>query len=130
MANRRFQNFQAYDREVKRLYCKATIGASGAPTLVSDNSLGIKSIARNSAGDYTVTFGDSSTTDKYNKLLWADGKLLDAAGEDIRVQIQVDSVSSDGQIQVLTLTGASATDPSNGSTLFLVFDLKNSSVTR
>ena len=129
MANRRFQNFQAYDREVKRLYCKATIGASGAPTLVSDNSLGIKSIGRNSAGDYTVTFGDSSITDKYNKLLWADGKLLDAAGEDIRVQIQVDAVTS-GTVQVLTLTGASATDPSNGSTLFLVFDLKNSSVTR
>mgnify|MGYP003113554593 CR=1 FL=1 len=129
MANRRFQNFQAYDREVKRLYCKATIGASGAPTLVSDNSLGIKSIGRNSAGDYTVTFGDSSITDNYNKLLWADGKLLDAAGEDIRVQIQVDAVAS-GTVQVLTLTGASATDPSNGSTLFLVFDLKNSSVTR
>lgn len=129
MANRRFQNFQAYDREVKRLYCKATIGASGAPTLVSDNSLGIKSIGRNSAGDYTVTFGDSSITDNYNKLLWADGKLLDAAGEDIRVQIQVDAVTS-GTVQVLTLTGASATDPSNGSTLFLVFDLKNSSVTR
>ena len=129
MANRRFQNFQAYDREVKRLYCKATIGASGAPTLVSDNSLGIKSIGRNSAGDYTVTFGDSSITDKYNKLLWADGKLLDAAGEDIRVQIQVDAVTS-GTVQVLTLTGATPTDPTNGSTLFLVFDLKNSSVTR
>lgn len=129
MANRRFQNFQAYDREVKRLYCKATIGASGAPTLVSDNSLGIKSIGRNATGDYTVTFGDSSITDNYNKLLWADGKLLDAAGEDIRVQIQVDAVTS-GTVQVLTLTGASATDPSNGSTLFLVFDLKNSSVTR
>ena len=129
MANRRFQNFQAYDREVKRLYCKATIGASGAPTLVSDNSLGIKSIARNSAGDYTVTFGDSSVIDKYNKLLWADGKLLDVAGEDIRVQIQVDDVDA-GTIQVLTLTAATPTDPSNGSTLFLVFDLKNSSVTR
>ena len=129
MANRRFQNFQAYDREVKRLYCKATIGASGAPTLVSDNSLGIKSIGRNSAGDYTVTFGDSSVIDKYNKLLWADGKLLDAAGEDIRVQIQVDAVTS-GTVQVLTLTGATPTDPTNGSTLFLVFDLKNSSVTR
>ena len=129
MANRRFQNFQAYDREVKRLYCKATIGASGAPTLVSENSLGIKSIGRNSAGDYTVTFGDSSVIDKYNKLLWADGKLLDADAEDIRVQIQVDDVD-DGTIQVLTVTGATATDPSDGSTLFLVFDLKNSSVTR
>ena len=129
MANRRFQNFQAYDREVKRLYCKATIGASGAPTLVSDNSLGIKSIARNSDGDYTVTFGDSSVIDKYYKLLWADGKLLDVAGEDIRVQIKEDDVAA-GTIKVFTLTGATATDPSDGSTLFLVFDLKNSSVTR
>jgi len=129
MANRDFKNFQAAERQVKRLYMKATIGATGAPTLVTDDSLGIKSIARNGAGDYTVTLGTpSGLTDHYNKLLWADGKLLDPVAEDVRVNIDTDSVSASGLVKILTLTGGSATDPSNGATLTMVFDVKNSSV--
>ena len=129
MANRDFKNFQAAERQVKRLYMKATIGATGAPTLVTDDSLGIKSIARNGAGDYTITFGTpSGLTDHYNKLLWADGKLLDPDAEDVRVNIDTDSVSASGLVKILTLTGGSATDPSDGATLTMVFDVKNSSV--
>lgn len=129
MANRDFKNFQAGEREVKRLYMKATIGGTGAPTLVAADSLGIKSIARNGAGDYTVTFGTpSGDTEKYNKLLWFDGKLLDTSGEDIRTQIDTDTVSSAGTMTFYTVTGATATDPSDGSTVLLVFDVKNSSV--
>ena len=60
MANRDFKDFQAAEREVKRLYMKATIGATGAPTLVAADSLGIKTIVRNTTGDYTVTFGTPS----------------------------------------------------------------------
>jgi hypothetical protein len=129
MANRDFKNFQAGEREVKRLYLKATIGGTGAPTLVAADSLGIKTIERNTNGDYTVTFGTpGGDTEKYNKLLWADGKLLDVAGEDIRVQLDTDTVSSAGTLTFYTVTAASATDPSNGSTLMMVFDVKNSSV--
>jgi len=129
MANRDFKNFQAAERQVKRLYMKATIGATGAPTLVEDDSLGIKSIARNTTGDYTVTLGTpSALTDHYNKLLWADGKLLDPVAEDVRVNIDTDSVSTSGLVKILTLTGGSAADPSNGATLTMVFDVKNSSV--
>ena len=129
MANRDFKNFQAAEREVKRLYLKATIGASGAPTLVAADSLGVKSIARVTTGDYLVTFGTpSGGTEKYNKLLWADGKLLDTSGEDIRVQLDVDTVSSAGTLSFYTVTGATPTDPTNGATLLMVFDVKNSSV--
>jgi hypothetical protein len=129
MANRDFKNFQAAEREVKRLYMKATIGATGAPTLVAADSLGIKSIVRNTTGDYTVTFGTpSALTESYNKLLWADGKLLDPDAEDVRVNIDTDSVSASGLVKILTLTGGSATDPSNGATLTMVFDVKNSTV--
>lgn len=129
MANRDFKNFQAAEREVKRLYMKATIGGTGAPTLVAADSLGIKTIVRNGTGDYTITLGTpSGDTDKYNKLLWADGKLLDVDGEDIRVQVDTDTISSAGTMKILTIAAASATDPSNGSTLMMVFDVKNSSV--
>ena len=129
MANRDFKDFQAAEREVKRLYMKATIGATGAPTLVAADSLGIKTIVRNTNGDYTVTFGNpSGDTDKYNKLLWADGKLLDVDGEDIRVQIDTDNTASAGTVLILTIAVATAADPTNGSTLMMVFDVKNSTV--
>ena len=129
MANRDFKGFQAAEREVKRLYLKATIGATGAPTLVAADSLGIKTITRTTTGDYTVTFGTpSGDTEKYNKLLWADGKVLDPAAEDIRVQIDTDTVSSAGTMTFYTVTSGSAADPTNGATLLLVFDVKNSSV--
>ena len=129
MANRDFKNFQAAEREVKRLYLKATIGATGAPTLVAADSLGIKTITRTTTGDYTVTFGTpSGATEKYNKLFWADGKVLDPAAEDIRVQIDTDTVSSAGTMTFYTVTGGSAADPTNGATLLMVFDVKNSSV--
>ena len=129
MANRDFKNFQAAEREVKRLYLKATIGGTGAPTLVAADSLGIKSITRTTTGDYTITLGTpSGDTEKYNKLLWADGKLLDPDAEDIRVQIDTDSISSAGTMKILTVTGGSAADPSNGATLMMALDVKNSSV--
>ena len=129
MANRDFKDFQAAEREVKRLYMKATIGATGACTLVAADSLGIKTIVRNGTGDYTVTFGTpSGGTEKYNKLLWADGKLLDVDGEDIRVQIDTDNTASAGTVLILTIAGASAADPTNGATLMMVFDVKNSTV--
>ena len=129
MANRDFKDLQAAEREVKRLYLKATIGASGAPTLVAADSLGVKTIVRNGTGDYTITLGTpSGNTDKYNKLLWSDGKLLDPDAEDVRVQIDTDSISSAGTMKILTVTGGSAADRSNGATLLMVFDVKNSSV--
>ena len=129
MANRDFKDLQAAEREVKRLYLKATIGASGAPTLVAADSLGVKTIVRNGTGDYTITLGTpSGNTDKYNKLLWPDGKLLDPDAEDVRVQIDTDSISSAGTMKILTVTGGSAADPSNGATLLMVFDVKNSTV--
>ena len=108
---------------------KATIGATGAPTLVAADSLGVKTIVRNTTGDYTITLGTpSGDTEKYNKLLWADGKLLDPDAEDIRVQIDTDSISSAGTMKILTVTGGSAADPSNGATLMMALDVKNSSV--
>ena len=129
MASSDFKDVQAAERAVKRLYLKASIGGSGAPTLVTADSLGVKSIARNATGDYTITLGTpSGDTEKYNKLLWSDGKLLDPDAEDIRVQIDTDTISSAGTMKILTVTGGSAADPSNGATLLMVFDVKNSSV--
>ena len=121
MANRNFNPVQALDKEVKHLYANISIGASGAPTL--NAALGIASVARDNAGDYTLTLDD-----KYNKLLMFKGQILDAASEDIVVQPAVDAVASGPSVSFFTNTAATATDPSNGSTLLIELVLRNSSV--
>lgn len=121
MANRNFNRKQALEKEVKEIYAKITHGSSGAPTLTT--GVGISSITRNTTGDYTLVLQD-----KYNSLKMAEATLIKSSGEDIRMQIKSETVSSNGTINYLTLTGSSATDPSSGSILLLKFELKNSSV--
>ena len=119
MASRDFKTVQAAERAVKILYLKASIGASGAPTLVTDDSLGIKSITRNGAGDYSILLGTpSGLTDKYPKLLYADGVLLDPDAEDLQILTIARDSSGD----------AAAADPSDGANLSMIFHVKNSSV--
>jgi hypothetical protein len=64
MANRRFNDVQALNREVKLIAGRVSIGSTGAPTLA--DGLGIASVIRDEAGKYTVTLDD-----KYTGLLFA-----------------------------------------------------------
>ena len=48
MANRRFQNVQALNREVKLIAGRVSIGSSGAATLA--DGLGIASVAKDATG--------------------------------------------------------------------------------
>ena len=125
MANKNFNRYQAYEKEIKALYAEVAIGASGAPTLTS--GLGITSIARNSAGKYTVTL-DS----KYTRLMHFSGTVQAAAVEDLVIQQVSSDVNSAKTIVfhcvALDADGAPvATDPSDGADLFLKFELKNTS---
>lgn len=120
MADRNFNSKEALEREVKDLYVKVSIGASGAPTLVSGAAYGSASIARNSAGDYTLVLSNP-----YNQLRNFKAKLLAAAAEDIRVQLKSESVASDKSVSFMTLTDSTKTDPSDGSTLIIKLELKN-----
>lgn len=121
MANRNFNRQQALEKEVKTIFAEVDFGASGAPTLTS--GLGIASIARDSAGTYTMTLED-----RYVKLLGVSGVLLDAAAEDIRLQLSSEDVDGNREIGFFTLTGATETDPSDGSKMFITLHLRNSSV--
>lgn len=119
MAARNFNRLQALEKEVKSLYLQVAIGASGAPTLTK--GLGSASIARNSAGNYTVTLQD-----KYVRLMGCQVMQLNSSAEDITVQLLAESVSSAKTVQFVCKTDATATDPSSGSKLFIRLDLKNS----
>lgn len=121
MASRSFNRKQALEKEIKEIYAKITFGATGAPTLTTGH--GVASITRTTNGDYALTLQDA-----YNSLKMAEGTFLDSSGEDIRIQLKSETVSSTKIINFFTLTGATPTDPSNGAVLFLKFELKNTSV--
>jgi len=120
MASRNFNRAQALEKEVKSLFADVAIGASGAPTITK--ALGIASIVRNGAGDYTLTLDD-----KYTRLLHVSVQILAAAAEDITAQLVAEDVSSAKTIQFFTKAAAVETDPSNGARLLIKVDLKNSS---
>ena len=125
MANRNFQRVQSLTREVKILHAKATIGASGAPTLVTDSSVGVASITRDSAGVYIITLDD-----KYSSLNHFQVIQQAAAAEDLTFQIESEDVNGAKTIQFQCKAAAVETDPSDGSTLFIRMELKNTSVAR
>lgn len=125
MANRNFHRVQSLAREVKTVYGRVSIGASGAPTLDTSNSIGVASVTRDSAGVYVVTLED-----KYNALLHAQIQLLEATAEDLTFQIESEDVASAKTVQIQCKAAAVETDPSDGSVLLLKFDLKNTSVSK
>ena len=125
MANRNFHRVQSLSREVKVLHAKVSIGASGAPTLSSDLSIGVASISRDSQGVYIVTLDD-----KYNNLLHFNVMMLEATAEDLTFQVESEDVDGAKTIQFQCKAAAVETDPSDGSVLLIRIELKNSSVSR
>lgn len=121
MASRSFNRKQALEKEVKEIFALVSVGASGAPTLTT--GYGIASITRTSAGLYQITLQD-----KYVSLKFFEGILIKSSGEDIRFQLKAESVVSAKTIDFFTLTGASATDPSSGSKMYIKIEVKDSSV--
>lgn len=122
MASRSFNRKQALEKEVKEIFALITFGSSGAPTLTS--GYGVTSITRNSAGDYTLVL-DS----RFYALKNFSGTFEKSTGEDIRLQMKSETVNASSKaINFFTLTGASATDPSSGSKVYLKIEVKNTSV--
>lgn len=123
MANRSFNRKQSLEKEVKDLYCKISIGATGAPTLVSGSKYGFASISRTSAGLYALVLQD-----KYSSLKSIQGTFLSASAEDIRLQLKSETVSSTKILTFFTLAAAVATDPANGTIIILKVEVKNTNV--
>jgi hypothetical protein len=145
MASREFIQF-AYqlERGVVKLYVKATIGATGAPTLVTTStasgnpSKGILSIARTAAGKYKIIFGktDASGTsyDRYQRILNVTGTVVNSTvGVVNGIQTLDDqSAATTPYVEIATLgittSAVAAVDPNSGDVLLLEITLKNSQV--
>lgn len=122
MANRIFKTMKALEQEIIKLYLEVDIGATGAPTIV--RGTGILSIVRTGAGDYLITLQD-----RYARLMMLKGNILDSTEEDQNITIAAESVdNATPTVTIFCLTGATATEMSDGSKLYLEITLKNSSV--
>ena len=126
MADRAFKrNAGHLVGELITLYAEATIGASGAPTLVAANSPGVASIAQNGTGDYTLTLSD-----RYGHLLGHNVSFRDSVAQDISEVIE-DEAGTDVSSKTVQLNcfneGGTATDPQNGSTMRILLFLNNTS---
>lgn len=123
MANRNFNRKQALEKEVKEIYARVTIGASGAPTLVANQSLGVASISRTSAGLYVLTLQD-----KYMRLMHAHVEIVTPSAENIKANVSAESVASAKTVTFRCTATATATDPASGDSFLIALQLKNSSV--
>jgi hypothetical protein len=126
--NRMYTQFRyGLEKKVVDLYLKATIGSTGAVTIVAASSKGIASIARNSTGKYTITLSD-----KYNDLLMASGCIEKSSGDPSAasgfvVRSQAVSSAKTVVVEYLDETGA-AVELSSGDTIRLKLELKATSV--
>lgn len=126
MANRNYNRAQNLEKEVKSLFLDVAIGATGAPTLTK--AMGTASIARNSAGNYTITLQDA-----YVRLMSFECMNLASSAQGLNFELVAESVASAKTIQFrcLDLDGTpSPTDPANPSRLLIRIDLKNSTADR
>lgn len=127
MANRYMNQFSSsFVKGKVSLYAQVAIGATGAPTLSAANSKGIASVARNSAGKYTITLQDN-----YYSFLCVNASVLLASGlaacvSQPCVVSQAVQTTKTVVVQFVDFAGA-AVEVDNGAVLYLEIKLNNSS---
>lgn len=117
--------------DVVTIYGSYAVGATGACTLDTQNSKGVASVVRNSAGKYTITLSEP-----VQKFLWGDAQLLDDTNSDPTTVGVLPRLFSAGVtaatptfvIQFFNYTDGSAADPADGATVYFKLELRNSSV--
>lgn len=122
MANRLWEEkINQLEKGVVLLSGKIVVGAAGA---VTSSSIKGASVARSSAGVYTITLEDA-----YVSLLACQASLLAALTTALKVCVQSADVSSAKTI-VLRVDNAipAAADPASGNEIHVVIVLKNSTV--
>ena len=125
--NYRSQFSYGFAGQAVKLRATVSIGASGAPTISSTSGMGIASMTRNGAGDYSILL-----TDAFQSLL--DLSVVSNSGTSApaapNVNIRSNAVSTAAaptlRIQMRDLTGAAA-DPANGEVLTISIELNRSS---
>jgi acyl-coenzyme A synthetase/AMP-(fatty) acid ligase len=130
MANRNFKTDRgAFVKAVIDVYASVAIGATGAPTLSASGSQGVATIARNSAGKYTITLSDA-----YNALLQVGNTIKLASGvpstaSNLQMLVRSETVGSTKTVVIeFVKNDGTAAEIVSGATLLLHIQLKNSNV--
>ena len=134
MADRNFcDGPKALDIGLVTLFCQITVGATGAVTSFTGAGHGIKSVTRNSAGQYTIALDDS-----WPRLKWCDVQILDSTASNpqsvatlARLFSQAVSSSTAPAVVIAgynVATGAAA-DFNNGAVVMVKLEFQNSTVT-
>jgi hypothetical protein len=126
--NYRSQFQYSYCGQRVSLLAQVSIGASGAPTLASKTGMGIKSIVRNSAGDYTINLTQAFAALLNLSVVSISGASAPAAP---LLNIVTNSVSSSSAPLItfqLRSNSGTATDPASGEILLIVLDMDRSSL--
>jgi hypothetical protein len=127
MANRNFNhNKWGLEKGRVELYAELAIGATGAPTVTKARSQGIKSVVRNTAGNYTVTL-----TDAYTRLMSVAVSLVVPTGvpsTGTNIQAVVRSSTTNTIIVEFLNSSGVAAEIVSGVIVQLKIDLKNSTV--
>jgi hypothetical protein len=125
MANRLFNQFQGtLEKSPVILWMRFTVGATGAPTLDTANSKGIKSITRNGVGNYTVVLQDS-----YQKLLGFNYFSVFSTPAAINAFVTTEAVATNSNPNVVFQFQSAAgtnVELANGEDIRMEFELKNS----
>lgn len=109
------------------LYASISIGASGAPTIVSGTGMGIVSVTRTAAGSYSIALSHPYQALLAVRATFNSGSSAPAAPS---VYIHTDSVKSSSAPLVAIVTNAAGTptDPASGEIILLEVLLQKSSV--
>jgi hypothetical protein len=126
--NYRSQFAYSYAGQKVTLLAKVTIGASGAPTLVSTTGMGISSITRTATGKYAILLTNAFASLLDVNVNFISGTSAPAAPA---VNVVTDAVST-ASAPTLTIQcrdiAAAAADPANGETMLIAIDLNRSSL--
>ena len=138
MANRSFQRLQALDKEIKIIHGQFETSSTDATvvTLSESKSVGVQSVTRNSAGDYSIVLGvPSGKVDKYSHFFggYFDIQKASALGGTtggMSFQLKgAPTVSTDGTINFMALDkNGAAAELGTSETIHFMFVLKNSAL--
>jgi hypothetical protein len=131
MANRNFPSQRIFSFNVMpvMIHARASIGASGAPTLIAATSQGVKSIVRNSTGNYTITLQDGFNTDLHVRAQLRAVSATVGSGIMAVEVVSVTQANTGATINLICINAAgSLADPASGSQLGVLAIMSNSSL--
>lgn len=129
MANYNYRsqfNF-SYSAKPVALRCSVSFGSSGAPTIVSGTGMGISSITRNSAGDYSIALSRAYNGLMHIKQVFNSGSSAPAS-PGMWIKTNSVAVAAAPLVRIVFNSAGTATDPASGEVVLLEILLNDSSL--